>query len=167
MAQKFLTNNAGQITEVLASTTSSGAGSAGVIPATNASGVIDNSFLPPGIGADTQVVTTSEAIAAGSYVNIYNNGGAFSLRNADNTVSGKEAHGFCLTAFASGVAATVYFNGNNTAVTGQTPGRVYLGTVGGVLAAAPTGTGKVVQLLGMAPNATTNNFTYTPSIVLA
>ena len=164
---KYLSNNAGQITEVAASVTSSGAASAGVIPAADATGRIDASFLPAGIGADTQVVTTSEAIAAGAYVNIYNNGGAFALRNADNTVAGKEAHGFCLTAFASGVPATVYFNGNNTAVTAQSPGRVYLGTVGGTLAAAPAGTGKVVQLLGMAPSASVNNFTYTPSIVLA
>lgn len=165
--QKFLTNVLGQITEVIASIVSTGPASAGVIVATGPTGVIDNSFLPPGIGPDTQVVNTTEAISAGAYVNIYNNAGAFALRNADNTVSGKEAHGFVLTAFASGVPATVYFNGNNTAVTSQTPGRVYLGTVGGTLAAAPTGTGKVVQLLGMAPSATVNNFTYTPSIVLA
>jgi len=167
MAQKFLTNNAGTITEVQAPVTSAGAGSNGLIPALNAAGVLDTSFMPSGVGADTQAVLTTEVISAGAYVNIWNNTGAYGLRNADNTAAGKEAHGFVLAGFSSGVSATVYFNGNNTAVTGQTPGKVFLGVTGGTSATAPTGTGKVVQVLGISPASTVINSTLELPIILA
>ena len=48
-----------------------------------------------GGGADTGTVTTSEALAAGDLVNIWNSSGA-KARKADATTAGKEAHGFVL-----------------------------------------------------------------------
>lgn len=167
-ADKYLYNNAGYITERAAVQSSAGAANTGNIPALNAAGVLDASFLPPGIAADTSVVTASEALSAGAFVNIWNNAGAFAVRNADATVAGKEAHGFVLAAVASGAAATVYFNGTNNALAGQTPGRKYLSTTAGAAqAAAPAGSGNAVQVLGFAPAANIINFTAEPPVILA
>lgn len=193
---KYLSNNAGVITEVTSSQTSVGAGDAGKIPALNASGVldstivnsktssagagdsgkivaldgtgrIDSSFMPVGVGADTQVITASEALAAGDYVNVWNSTGA-KVRKADATTAGKEAHGFVLSAVSNGAAATVYFEGTNTAVSGQTPGVIYLATTAGTgTSTAPSATGNVVQRIGFATSATTVNFQSQAPIVLA
>ncbi len=148
-------------------TSSAGAGDAGKVGALDASGRFDSSMMPVGIGADTQVITTSEAVAAGDFVNIWNSTGA-KARKADATVSGKEAHGFVLVGAASGAEATVHFEGTNTAVTGQTPGLAYLSTTAGTASnAPPTGTGNVVQVLGFATSATTINCQTQPPITLA
>ena len=165
---KFLTNNAGQITEIAGQQTSTGA-SAGQIVALNSSAQIDVTLLPTGIGADTATVVASEALSAGAFVNIWNNAGTPNVRNADNTAAsaGKKAHGFVLTAFSSAATATVYFNGNNNAVTGQTAGDVFLGTAGAATATAPTTSGYTVQKLGAATSATNINFTLNQPIVLA
>ena len=167
MANKYLYNNAGTITEREGLVTSIGAGDAGKIPALDAAGRLDNSVMPSGIGADTAAITTSEALAAGDYVNIWNSTGA-KARKADATVAGKEAHGFVLASVASGATATVYFEGPNTAVTGQTPGPVFLSTTAGTgQTAAPSGSGNVVQRLGVATSATSANFEAGVPIVLA
>ena len=194
--KKFIKNNAGTLTEEAALLTSAGVGDANRVPALNASGVldstivnsktssagagdsgkvvaldaagrIDNTMMPVGIGADTAVITTSEALAAGDFVNIWDNSGA-KVRKADATVAGKEAHGFVLAAYGSAVAATVYFEGTNTGVTGQTPGRAFLSTTAGIAAAAaPSATGNVVQVIGTALSTTTISFEAQQPIVLA
>ena len=85
----------------------------------NGSGQIDVSVLPTGIGPDVQIVTASEALSAGAFVNIYSGG----VRNADGTQTGKDANGFVLAAVAANAQATVYLSGSiNTAVSGMTPG---------------------------------------------
>jgi len=193
--KKIIKNVSGQLTEEAALLTSAGSGDANAIPALNASGVLDltitngkvvsagagdsgklsaldstgrldTSVMPVGIGAEVQIITTSEAIAAGAFVNVYNSSGS-KVRNADNTVAGKHAMGFVLSAFGSGVSATVYFQGINTAVTGQTAGDVFLGTVGTAVTTPPTGSGNVVQPIGIATSATTVSFQYNRPIVLA
>lgn len=165
---KYLYNNAGTITEKTSVQTSAGAGNAGNIPALDSTGRIDNSMMPVGIGADTQVITASEALAAGDLVNVWNSTGA-KVRKADASVSGKEAMGFVLAAVSNGASATVYFEGTNTQVTGQTPGLVYLSatTAGLATSTAPSGTGQVVQRVGYATSATTINFNAGLPIVLA
>lgn len=195
-SKKFIKNVAGTLTEEAALTTSAGAGDADKVPALNASGVldptivnakntsagagdagkvvqldaagrIDSTMMPVGIGADTAAITTSEALAAGDLVNIHNSSGA-KARKADATTSGKEAHGFVLSAFGSGVSATVYFEGTNTAVTGLTPGPQFLAiTAGGATATAPSAAGNVVQRVGIAISATALNFEAGQPIVLA
>ena len=165
---KYLKNNAGQITEEAAVQASAGAGDAGKIPALDTAGRLDSSMMPVGIGADTAVIVASEAIAAGSFVNVWNDSSAFKVRKADATTAGKEAHGFVLSAVASAAPATVYFEGTNTAVTGQVPGKVYLATTaGGSAAAAPSSAGNVVQMIGLAVSATAINFQSGTLIVLA
>lgn len=146
---------------------SAGAGDAAKVVQLDSSGRIDNTMMPVGIGADSASITTSEALSAGDFVNIWNSTGA-KARKADATVAGKEAHGFVLVGVGSGAAATVYFEGTNTAVTGQTPGPVFLSTTAGqAAAAAPTGTGNVVQRIGFAVSATAINFQSQPPITLA
>jgi hypothetical protein len=130
------------------------------IVATDSSGRIDISFLPVGVGAEVVVCTTSENIAAGAFVNLYNNGGTLTARNADATTTGKPAMGFVLAATLSGANATVYFTSNtNTAMSGLTIGAEYWldkTTPGGVVvaASAPTSAGNGNQYLGVALSAT-------------
>ncbi|BCK58405.1 hypothetical protein [Nocardia wallacei] len=157
----------GALTEQAATDTSAGAADAGKIPALDGSGRLASSMMPAGIGADTASITTSEALAAGDFVNIWNSTGA-KVRKADATTQGKEAHGFVLAAAASGAAATVYFEGPNTAVTGQTPGPVFLGTTAGAATSTPpSAAGNVVQRIGVATSATAINFEGSAPVVLA
>ena len=147
--------------------TSAGAGDAGKIPALDSSGRLDATFLPVGVGADTATITTSEAIASGDLVNIWNSSGA-KVRKADATVAGKEAHGFGLVGVGSAASATVYFEGTNTAVTGITPGPLFLSTTAGATTStAPSGTGNIVQRVGFGTSTTSMNFQSQPPITLA
>ncbi len=148
-------------------TSSAGAGDANKLVALDGSGRIDSSMMPVGIGADTAVITASEALAAGDFVNIWNSTGA-KVRKADATAAGKEAHGFVLAAVANGASATVYFEGTNTGVSGLTPGPVFLQTTAGQAGATvPSASGNVVQRLGVATSATSVNFEAGTVIVLA
>lgn len=146
---------------------SAGAGDAAKLVALDGSGRIDATMMPVGIGADTALITTSEAVASGDWINIWNSTGA-KARKADATVAGKHAMGFVLVGVGSGASATVYFEGTNTAVTGQVPGDIFLQTTAGLGGtAAPTGTGNVVQSIGFATSATTVNFNAARPITLA
>ncbi len=194
-AHKFLKNQSGVITEESAVATSAGAADEGKIPALNANGILDSTiinskttsagaadagkipaldgagrldstFMPVGIGADTAIIVASEDLAAGDFVNIYNSTGA-KCRKADATTAGKEAHGFVLAAVSLGNNATVYFEGTNTQVTGQTPGIVFLSTTPGAASStAPSGSGNVIQRIGIATSTTAINFQYQVPIVL-
>jgi len=166
-AKRYLSQLNGNLTEVPATITSAGSGDDGKIPGLDATGRLDVSLMPVGIGPDTQVITSSEALAAGDWVNVHNASGA-KVRKADASVPGKEAQGFVLSAFASGVPVTVYFEGTNTQVTGQVPGVVYLSTTPGQgTSTAPTGAGQIAQRIGVATSATTVNFQQQPPITLA
>lgn len=164
---KYLSNNAGAITEVAAIQASAGAGDAGKIPAVDASGRFDTSLMPTGVAADTAAITASEALSAGDLVNVWNSTGA-KVRKADATTSGKEAHGYVLAAVSSSATATVYFEGTNSGVTGLTPGVQYLSTTPGLsTSTAPSSTGNVVQRVGFATAAAALNFQSQPPIALA
>lgn len=166
---KYLTNTNGDLTEVISSQTSAGAGDAGKVVALNSTGTIDVTMMPPGIGADVQSVVASESLAAGAFVNVWNNAGTPNVRNADASTTGKEADGFVLAAFASAATAVVYFAGNNNQITGATAGRVWLSdtTPGGYRATAPTGSGKTSQIIGVATAAANINFEPQRPIILA
>ncbi len=167
-AQKYLRNNGGVLTEQAAAQTSAGAADGGKIVALDDNGRLDNSVMPVGIGADTAIIAASEALAAGDFVNIWNSSGA-KVRKAEASTSGKEAHGFVLAAVANGANATVYFDGTNNQVTGQTAGNVFLSatTAGQATATAPSAAGQMVQRLGVATSATAINFEPLQPIVLA
>lgn len=100
------------------------------------------------------------AISAGDWVNIFDNSSVFSVRQADATATGYEAHGFVLAAVASTETATVYLTGTNTGVYSQSPGTVYLQTTPGQGGpTAPATTGNVVQRLGAALSSAAVAFT--------
>lgn len=154
---KFLRNNAGTLEEVLASQTG-GAPAANTIPRLDGNGRLDATMMPVGIGADTAVITTGEALSAGDYVNIYNNAGTPNVRKADAS-NGRTADGFVLSSVANNASATVYFEGTNTAVSGMTPGAfVFLSTAGAGTTTAPTTAGWILQRVGKAITANNVNF---------
>ena len=166
-AKKFLRLVNGVLTEIFGVQTSAGAGNAGDLVSLDDTGRIDNSMMPVGIGADTYTITASETLAAGDWVNVWNDSGA-KVRKADATTAGKEAHGFVLAAVTSGTPATVYFEGTNTQVSGQTPGAVYLQTTAGTGGATiPGASGNVVQQIGVAVSATAVNFERSAPVTLA
>lgn len=180
---KFIKNLSGVLTEESALIASAGAGDSGKIVALNASGILDDSILnasatsvankivkldgsgrlastmmPVGFGDDAVLMTASENIAAGDLVNIWESTGA-KIRKADATISGKEAHGFVLSAITAAASGTVYFEGSNTAMTGLTGGKRYLSTTAGTSSStAPSGAGNVVQIVGFATSTTSMNF---------
>lgn len=160
MPQGFLSRVAGKTKQVIAIITSAGAGDSGKIPALDAAGRLDNSFMPLGIGAETVEAPATEGLSAGNFVNFWSDGGTFSVRLADNS-NGRPAHGFVIDAVSSSATATVYpIDGVNAELSSLTIGSEYwLGTAGAVTATAldPTDAGnvnKVCQLLGIAKSAT-------------
>jgi hypothetical protein len=155
-AQKFLTNNAGRVTEAQALSVSSGAGDVDKLVALDATGKIPSGFLPS-TSAPNQSVVSSENLSAGNVVNVYNNAGTLNVRKADNAAAGKEANGFVLAGVTSPAAGTVTFVGGViTGLSSLTPGaRYYLGVAGAVTATAPTASGAIVQCVGIALSATT------------
>ena len=167
-AKKFLRLVSGVLTEVFGVQSSAGAGNAGDLVSLDDSGRIDNSMMPVGIGADTASLTASEALAAGDYINVWDDSGTPKMRKADATTAGKEADGFVLAAVSSGVAGTAYFEGTNTQVSGQTAGSVYLQTTAGAgSSTVPSASGNVVQRLGTAVGATAVNFERGTPVTLA
>lgn len=166
---KYLSNAAGVVTEVAAKQTSAGAGDAGVIPALDSTGRLDSSMMPVGVAADTASIQASENLAAGDFVNVWSSAGAFRVRKADGSTTGKEAHGFVLAAVTSGNNATVYFDGQNTQVSGATPGTQFLSAslAGSFSVTAPSTAGQTVQRIGVSVSATAINFVPNIPITLA
>lgn len=155
-ANKYIALITGKLQEVFATVISAGAPNANQIPALDATGRLDISVMPVGVTPEVITVLTSEALAAGAFVNIYNNAGTLNARNADNTTNAKPAQGFVLTAFLNATNATIYVLAqSNTQLSGLTVGSdYYLGTVGGVTTTAPSTTGNIVQFLGRAHSTT-------------
>lgn len=169
MAQKPIQLVNGKFTQVEATVVSAGAGDAGEVVALDSSGKIDVSVLPTGVGPNVKVILASEAIGAGKYVNVWDNGGTPNIRLADNS-NGREAHGFVKDAVASAANGTVYFEGTNDDLSALTPGaRQYLGTAGGVTATPPTfgGGAAIHQLVGSAISATEIDTDIDDCVVLA
>ena len=80
--------------ELTPNTTSAGAADAGKLVALNGSGVLDSTLFPAGTGMASQVFPTSENLAAAALVNVYNNSGTPTARNANATDAAKPAIGF-------------------------------------------------------------------------
>lgn len=168
MADKYLYLNNGVPTERVGTVSSTGVNEAGDSVALDTNGRLNESVMPTGIGADTIAIVASENLAGGDFVNIFDDGGTPSARKAD-AATGKEAHGFVLDAVTLGGTATVYFEGNNDSVTGATVGRVFLsaGTSGAFTSTPPTGSGNIVQVVGVATSPTNINVELGQTYVLA
>lgn len=158
MADKFIKLDAGKLKQQEASAASTGVAEAGDIVALDSTGKLDPSLFPTGFGDDLAVFVASEALGAGDYVNIFDNGGVPTARLADNS-NGRDAHGFVKTAVASAGNASVYFEGANDALAGLTIGaRYYVDTAGGVTSTPPVAPAAAFsQFVGIAISATSIN----------
>lgn len=167
-AKHYLAIISGVIQEVIATVTSAGAGDDGKIVALDGTGRLDNSVMPTGIGPEVKSIVCVGAVAAGDFLNIYNDTGTAKCRKADATTSGKRADGFCLSGYTDGQSVTVYTDGINTQCTGLTPGPQWLSTSAGLCTGtAPSSTGNVVQSVGVAISATEVAFTAGEPVTLA
>jgi hypothetical protein len=158
--QKPLQIVSGIITEVTAVESSAGSGDEGKIVALNASGLIDPTMLP---ASGSTTFTSSEAIAAGALVNIWNSTGV-KVRNADNAAIGKQAHGYAPSAITSGATGTIVLGeGIITGLSGLTVGvQQFLGSAGAVTATPPTASASIVQPVGVAISASSLSFDMGP-----
>lgn len=168
-AKKYLRFVAGRIKELAAIVTSAGAGNDGDLVALDATGKLDVSVLPAGVGQNSIAVNATEALAANDLVNVWDNAGTPGVRKADATAEGKECNGFVKSAVANGASATVYLSGNTiTGLSGLVAGRRYLSTTAGAsTATSPSATANVSQKIGDAFNATTIAFEPEEPITLA
>jgi hypothetical protein len=166
-AQRFLNLVNGVLTQIAAIATSAGAGDADKIPCLDATGKLDNSFMPAGLGTDQFTLNASEALSAGDFVNVWNDAGTAKVRKADAS-NGRRADGFVLAAVTSGNPATVYTADENTGLSGMTIGaRQYLGTSGARTETVPTTAGHIVQYLGVARSATALVYEVAEPVTLA
>jgi len=157
MSDKFLDLVNGVHTLKTPPTTSTGSGDAGKIPALDANGKWDESFMPSGIGAENFMAVCSEGLTAGDIVNIWNDLGVTKIRKAD-AGSNKPGRGFVRQTYLSGSTATVQLDGTNDQLSGLTPGAIYFlsaTTPGGVTVTPPTTSGQLVQPVVVALTATT------------
>lgn len=118
--------------------------------------------LPTGVLVEAIVLPTTEILAAGALVNIFNNAGTPSCRNAVATSVAKSANGYVLAGFGSGASATVYLAGQNTPMqaTVANAGPVFLSaaTPGAATLTPPAAAGNVVQRVGVAYSTTAMQF---------
>lgn len=171
--QKFITLSNGR--QILASiesvSTTTGSSDASKLIRTNASGQIDETFLPAGIGSDVLSIVASEAMSAGTFVNIFDDAGTVSIRKADGSVTGKEVDGFILANVAENDPVNVYLEGVNNQLTGLTIGaRYYLshtvpGTATATLPGAPVA-GSVIQYVGKATAADKISFEADEGVII-
>lgn len=153
MPDKYMTLENGKRKLQEAADSSAGAANAGDIVALDSSGLIDPSMLPT---TSAKSIEVGEAVSAGDFVEIYDDGGTTKIRPADNS-NGREANGYVTSSGAVAANVNVFFDGANTNLSGLTPGaRYYLSTAGDVTATPldpATQTG-LHQFLGVASSAT-------------
>jgi hypothetical protein len=168
MPDKYLQHDAAGGFREVEATATGGAGEASKIPALDLSGRLDSTMMPTGIGAETSALEAFGALAAGDFVNVFNDSGVMKVRKADASNNVAPANGFVLAAFTAGQTATVYWSGLNGQLTGLTPGLHYLSTTPGASNhVAPSASGNIVQRLGTAINSTTVFFQPQDAILLA
>ena len=168
--KKFLTVDDTGVTKLMdvGVVTSTGAADGGKAVVLRPDGTIDSTLLPAGIGGDTLMMTASESLNGGDFVNVWDDDGAFKIRKSDGTTNGKAANAYVLDTAAAGEQVKVYFEGTNTAVSGVVPGPVYLSTTaGGSAATPPTAPGTVIQRLGIGVSATSINVEFAMPILRA
>lgn len=154
--KKYLARVGGKTQQLSATAVSAGPTDAGKIAALGEDGRFDQSVMPTGVGPDVAVVKAGEALAAGNFVNIYEDTGEALVRKADNS-NGRVAHGYVVDAVNLGENASIYpLDGLNTELSGLDAGMTYwLGTAGGVTDTPlvednPANANKVSQQLGIA-----------------
>jgi len=159
MADKFiyLDRIQGRLKEKSAIDVSNGASDAGKLIALGEDGRIHRSMIYEDVGVSNISLPAYEALIAGDFVNIFLDSGVPKVRKADASAN-KPAHGYVLSSVASGSTAIVYFDHQNTKLTGLTVGAYYFlsnTTAGTVMTACPTTTGHIMQIVGVAISPTT------------
>lgn len=101
----------------------------------DAQGKINDNMLPPGVGEDDFEAEASEALAAGDFINLFDDAGTLKMRKADAS-NGRRAHGFVVESVSSAATGTAFGGGYiNDQLTGLTVGAVYyLSTTAGTVA---------------------------------
>lgn len=102
----------------------------------------------------TASLVASETITAPALVNVWNNSGAFNVRNADGSTTGKDCHGFAAKSITSGQTGLISFGGTMAGLSGLTAGYAYLGASGAVTSSSETVSGDTAQRVGIAVSAT-------------
>lgn len=146
-------SSTGSQSEYAGKASSSGAGDSGEFIVADATGKLDPTFLPTGVGADSISATAGEALSAGDFVYISGTG---TVLKADATTPAKAARGYVVAAVSNAATATVFFDDSNGVLTGLTAGATYYlsSTPGGYTTTPTTTTGQIVQELGFATSAT-------------
>lgn len=155
--QKYLTFDGGKKLKSFLQT-SAGAGDAGKPVALNSDGEIDSSMLP-NTDSDTTTAASSENLASGDLVNLWDDAGTIKVRKADASSAAKGADGYVLASVTSPADALVYHDGAITGLTSLTVGgRYYLShsVAGGVIIEASVSltSGNIVQSVGVAVSTT-------------
>jgi hypothetical protein len=156
-AQKPITFNGatGGFDEVSPKTVSAGAADAGKLFVPGADGKWDESLLPTVDGA--RAIQAGETLSAGDFVNVHDDGGTPTLRRADASSIATRAHGFVKTAASEGATVKFYESGPAAGFSGLGVGATYFlsdAAPGEVAPAAPTATGHIAQVVGVAVSAT-------------
>lgn len=127
------------------------------IPVADGAGQIALGWMPSGVGPATKTVLTSENLAAGDMVNIYDNASTLNARKADADAIGTRCNGFVIASTTSGQNATVYLTpAKITGLSGLTAGTQYFlsATAGGITATPPSGSAQITQSVGVATDTT-------------
>lgn len=168
-AAKYLTREGGLQKLEVTVQTGGAASDEGKIPSLNADGKIDLSMIPTdSLMTNTTTVQVAEDLAAGDYVNFFDDAGVGKVRKADATLS-RPAHGYVIDAFVTGSNAVAYISGM-CAGNGLTVGaRYFLAAAGGVTSTPDEANGGILQFLGVAvpiANGVGIQFEYDDYIVL-
>lgn len=172
MADKYLkVNNDGVVAEEEGLVASTGAPDAGKIPALDASGKLDTTVLPAGVGPQTKMIAASENMTAPCIVNVHNSSGE-KVRYADASAASasKKGVGFILANATTPNPVAVYFEGEISGLAGLTPGATYFlsdSTPGGLVDTPVTTAGRILQKIGVATSATSLDFEPSDPIIRA
>jgi hypothetical protein len=151
MADKYLYNNNGVVTEKESTVTSAGAGDAGERGALNASGKRDSTLLT---SIEDYTMTAGENLSAGNVICVIDSTGAKVVKADASSGTVRRAIGFVLDAITSAETGTVHLgNGVITGLSSLTIGATYyLAKTAGGITADVSGytTGDLVQVIGMA-----------------
>jgi hypothetical protein len=156
MPKFFTFNDTSQTFDEVAFISTGGAGNENKAVQTNAQGFIDASMLA---SAEVKVGNASEAITANQLVYFKADG---TVAKASGAVSGHKAQGWAANSASVGQPVTVYQEGTIGGLTGLTPeATLYLSatTAGAYTETAPTGSGEMLQVVGVALSTTELNFT--------
>jgi hypothetical protein len=122
----------------------------GLIVSTDGTVALKPEYLPGGSASNIRLLTVSEDIFAGAFVNIFSDNNEAKIRLANSAFVGFSADGFVIENLLTDDVAAVYIEGNNPAVTGAPLEEVFLDAVPGKFTNTPPSTaGHIVQSLGV------------------